>query len=137
MKSFAITSAKFSGDITYTYDNDGYLQSFINNADLSQEQRVYILKKLPLTQDEIKDLMGNTPSLNIVEIPFKVSFEQFWDKYDDKIRSSKKKSLQKWSKMTDTDMVKAYLFIEKYNRNRGNADKKYAETYLNSELWNN
>lgn len=61
----------------------------------------------------------------------------FWDKYNDKIRSSKKKSLKIWDKLTSTDQVKAFTYIHTYNRHRGNAEKKYAETYLGSELWNN
>lgn len=136
MKRFAITSARFKGEITYTFNDQGFLQSFVNNADLTEEQTKFILKYLPLTIDEVEEMLKK-PSLNLQEIPFKVTFEMFWDRYNDKSRSSRKKSLKVWEKFDESNQAKAYLFYPIYNRQRGNAEKKYCETYLAAELWNN
>lgn len=73
----------------------------------------------------------------VVELDEKITFEMLWNLYDDKLRSSKKRSTAIWDKMTVAEQVKAYYFVYKYFRHRGNAEKKYLETYLRAELWNN
>jgi hypothetical protein len=136
MRKFGLTSAKFIGEVTMIFDTDGFLQEFKMTGELSAAQKRFILNNFPCFIDDMERFQ-KIPSLNVIEVEFKVSFDMFWDKYNDKERSSKKKSLIKWDKMNPTDQAKAYLFIDKYNRNRGTAEKKYAETYLNAELWNN
>jgi hypothetical protein len=62
----------------------------------------------------------------------------FWKKYNDKERSSKKRTLAKWNKMSQVEQTKAYNYIQKYfNSIPNGVETKYAETYLNAELWNN
>ena len=141
MKKFALTAATFTGEITFGYDDQSRLISFNIAADLSQEQHTWILQKLPLTVAEMEEKIKRISSFKVVEVLLSVTFDMFWDTYNDKIRSSKKKSLKIWDKLTPTDQVKAHTYIHTYihtyNRHRGNAEKKYAETYLGSELWNN
>lgn len=73
----------------------------------------------------------------VVELEEKITFEMFWNKYNDKLRSSKKRSEKIWQKLDEANQAKAFYYFTTYNRHRGNAEKKYCETYLTAELWNN
>lgn len=137
MKTFAFTSLSFTGEILYTYDDSDHLVKLEISADLSREQHEWILKHIPASASGLHFISQKVKNSNIVELMQDISFDQFWNKYDEKLRSSKKKSMVKWNKLSQADRNKAFYFISTYNRNRGSADKKYAETYLNAELWNN
>ena len=137
MKSFSITSDKFTGEIILTY-NDAFLLTTIQlNAELTEGQHIWFLKNLPREIIELEEMKKKSTTVNVIEIPVEITFEMFWSKYDEKIRSSKKRALLKWNRMTRADQIRAYNFIDNYNRIRGNAEKKYAETYLGAEMWNN
>jgi hypothetical protein len=137
MKKYSLTSERFTGEIHFTFDADGCLQIYDNQADLNLEQRSWLLKWLPITEWQLLELCEKYTYFKALEIPFKVTFEMFWDRYNDKVRSSKAKTKKAWDKHDETNQTKAYLFYPKYNKNRGQAEKKYATTYLADELWNN
>lgn len=73
----------------------------------------------------------------LVEMNQEVSFDMMWDLYNDKDRSSKKRSLVVWNRLSKDNQIKAYYHYPAYQKNRGSAEKKYLETYLRAELWNN
>lgn len=139
MKHYQLTSDAITGFVDFFFDDMGYLVKFdISQAELSQEQQIFILKKLPREIEELQNVIGKSPSAKLTEIKFEVTFEAFWNKYDDKQMSSRKKTLLKWNKMSDTDRLKAFNFISLYFSGIApGTRKKYAETYLNAELWNN
>jgi hypothetical protein len=138
MKHYQLTSDAITGFVDFFFDDMGLLVKFdISNAQLSTEQQIFILKKLPRELAELQNVIGKSPSAKLTEIKFEVTFEAFWNKYEDKQMSSRKKALLKWNKMNDSDKLKAYNFISMYFTGLGNTRKKYAETYLNAELWNN
>jgi hypothetical protein len=87
---------------------------------------------------ELEALTNKAKSLRVQELHEKIDFVAFWNKYDDKINSSRKRTLAKWNKMSDCNRVRAYQYIFKYFASiPAGTRKKYAETYLNAELWNN
>src|ERR1035437_1617256 len=136
MKIFQLTSIAWAGYIEFVFNDLDLLDSWQNNATLSQAQQVFLLKNMPRELIELDKL--KTPNVTITEIKEEISFDQFWDKYDDKINSSRKKAEQKWNRMNRSDRFKAYRFIPRYFSNIPTGTrKKYAETYLNAELWNN
>ena len=114
MKNFALTSTSFTGEITFGYDDQSRLISFKIDADLNEKQHTWILQYLPLTVAEMEDKITSVPSFSVIEVLQSVTFEMFWDKYNDKVRSSKKKSLRIWEKLTGTDQVKAHTYIHTY-----------------------
>jgi len=74
----------------------------------------------------------------VTEIDQNITFDKFWNRYDDKLNSSKKKTQVKWNKMPAAEQAKAFRYIGKYFASiPSGTRKKYAETYLNAELWNN
>jgi hypothetical protein len=136
MKIFQLTSSSFTGYIEFIFNDNTLLEGYGIHADLSEKQQVYILKNMPREIIELDKLKSGT--VTITEINQEVTFEMFWNRYDEKIRSSKKKALSGWNKMSKANQVRAFRFISKYESNiLPDTAKKYAETYLNAELWDN
>jgi hypothetical protein len=135
MRIFEIKSDKFTGAVMLKFNDDGKFCSIdFSGSGVSYDQMVWFLRHLPKTADEIKCYSGTT----FVEILDSVTFDAFWNKYDDKARSSKVKTKRVWDKMSRAEQVKAYNYIERYVRNiPPTVCKKYATTYLNDQLWNN
>lgn len=135
MKKYILISKSYTGEIIFIFV-EGILAMFdIRGAELNEQQRTWILEHLP--RDE-KALELYNSKFTITAVDQAVSFEQFWNKYDDKEHSSKKRTLAKWNKMPASEQVKAYNYIKNYNRTiLPGCAKKYAETYLNAEMWNN
>ena len=128
------------GFVEFMFDENNLLVKMdTTTAVMSAKQQEWLLKKLPTELSEVETLLKNAKSAEFIEIiEGSVTFEMFWDKYNYKALSSKKKARDKWLKLNESDRQKAYNYINKYksNINYGTAPK-YAETYLNHEQWNN
>jgi hypothetical protein len=139
MRKFIMTSKLFAGEIIYEFDEQGNLVCFdLKKAELlSDEQRKGIYNHVP-THVEGVAIMLSTKNSTVIEVKQTVEFDDFWARYNDRLRSSKKRTLAKWNKMSQAEQVKAYNYIQRYfNTIPNGVEKKYAETYLNAELWNN
>lgn len=139
MKKYSITSSHFTGEVVLTFSEGGCLLDMdFSGSRMSEQQQTWLLRNMPVAEEAMKLAVNSAPSLRLQEIPDTVTFEAFWNAYDDKIASSKRRCLVKWDKMTPTEQVRAYRYIGTYFRNLpAGTRKKYAETYLNAELWNN
>ncbi len=138
-RTFSLTSQQFTGEVILQFDEDGYLVMYNSSgAQLNQAQMKWLIGEMPKTVDEIERILGTSKTAKLTEFTEEVTFQMFWDRYDDKMRSSKKRAIAKWNKMSKTDQIKSYRFISRYEGNilPGTA-KKFVETYLNAELWNN
>lgn len=133
---FSMTADSFAGEVIFEYDDAGNLVKYdLTGATLSVQQQVFILQKQPFTIEKLQEWQRISP-VKIQEV--QVTFEKFWNKYDDKLNSSKKKTQAKWEKMSKVDQQKAFNYLSKYFLYLPpGTRKKYAETYLNAELWNN
>jgi hypothetical protein len=138
MRTFILTSDKFAGEVRFEYTDDGYLNiADYSGATLSIEQRQAMVKR---TRFDVREIGHTTAgsSAKLTEIAREITFEDFWKKYDDKLSSSRKRALAKWEKMSEKEQLKAYNFVRVYFNNIPTGTrKKYAEKYLNDELWNN
>jgi len=136
MRIFHLTSLAFTGYLEFVFSDNCLLEKMETHADLSEKQQIFLLKHLPREIPELEKLQSDTTTLT--EINENISFDMFWVLYDDKINSSKKRASQKWNKMTPADQHRAYHYIRRYFANIPQGTrKKFAETYLNAELWNN
>lgn len=136
MDKYILSSEIFKGDVIITVEGDR-LQADFTSSSVSVDQQRYILKRM---SEGIKAMLEhfNTPPTDCKMVKMVVDFEMFWNKYDDKIASSKKRAKAKWDKMSESERTGAYNYIQKYyNSIPYGTRKKYAETYLNAELWNN
>lgn len=136
---FQLTSTSWGGEIRLAYDELGLLTNCdISGATLSEKQHVWFLKNLPRELAELRKLIDGVPTAKLTEVSEVVGFDDFWNRYGEKTRSSKKKAITRWNRMSDSDRVKAYNFIPKYEKTiEAWQTKMYCETYLNKELWNN
>jgi hypothetical protein len=136
MRIFHLSSIAWSGYIEFIFNDPGLLDKMENHADLSEKQQIFLLKNMPREISELEKL--KTANVTITEVKQEITFDMFWIRYDDKLNSSKKRTERKWQKMNDADRVRAFYFIPRYFSNiPAGTRKKYAETYLNDELWNN
>jgi hypothetical protein len=134
------TSETFTGTVTFTFNEASQLVQYdITDAKLTPHQLNWFTERLPRTYPELVEVLKKAKKSKLQLLPPEaITFDAFWNKYDEKLRSSKKRSLKIWNKLSYTEQCKAYLFITTYNRSIASGiAKKYAETYLNAELWNN
>ena len=137
-RKFHVTSDLLVQGVIFSFDKkSGLFVSVEIKDNLTLSQTDFILQRLKAHVDLFLAWAKTVNTITVVEIDQAVTFEMFWLHYDDKIRSSKKRSEKLWTKLPAHEQVKAYYYIPTYNRNRGTAEKKYCETYLNAELWNN
>lgn len=135
---YLFTSTKIDGEIELHYDENQLLVNFEIRSELTEEQHVWLLKRIPRELFELEKLIEQKTGICISQIEEIITFEMFWNKYSEKTLSNKKRTLAKWKKMSTLEQRKAYQFINKYiNMLPNGVRKKYAENYLDSEIWNN
>jgi hypothetical protein len=137
MPKYSITSLSFNGEVVYTFDEKDVFVSMEVKATLSEAQLRHFFAFMPYSSQQLKSTIGASQKVTVTEVIEEITFQMFWDKYNDKERSSKKRSMERFNKLNQGNQAKAYNHIQKYFRTKGNAEKKYCETYLAAELWNN
>lgn len=138
MRKFELTSPAFEGCVTYGFDDttDRLVMVDMSSVPLSAELWNCIWSNLPATSKAMGKVKGRTGV--ITELVEEITFDMFWQRYDDKARSSKVKTQRAWDKMPKREQVKAYQFIPRYFQSiPPGVCKKYATTYLSDQLWNN
>lgn len=137
-KRYYLTSVQFEGEIELGYCAEGYLVRFENRGNLDRIQRAWLLNHIPIHLNDLEELKTKSKTVVITLVKQAISFDDFWNRYDHKAVSSKKKTLAAWQRMPEAERIKAYNYIYRYLQNLPNGvAKKYAETYLNSQVWNN
>ena len=129
-----------------TLDNDGEHDIIKISKQCSSEQRAWLLSQFAQDEDmdnalqKMAELMRRkNPKIQIVEIQDEITFEQFWEAYNYKV-GNKKRVMRRWQAMPLPERAKAIQHIRKYNfylAHHPNIERKYPETYLNAEEWNN
>lgn len=139
VRQFIFTTPNMPDGVIYTYDADTelFVGLQIAQENMSEQSRRKVIENIKATLPIFLMWVNDFESCTVVEREQKITFEMFWKKYNDASRSSRKRSLKLWEKLDENNQVKAYYYYDTYNRNRGNAEKKYCETYLSCELWNN
>jgi len=136
-KMYVFTADSFEGEVIFEFSDSNILVCYdLKAAKLNAEQQFFILQNLPKQPADLPLLVQKTRSGKIEEMV--IDFEKFWQRYNDTINSSKKKTGIKWNNMKPGEQMKAFNYIGRYFASiPSGTRKKYAETYLNSELWNN
>ncbi|KAF0199010.1 MAG: hypothetical protein FD170_3938 [Bacteroidetes bacterium] len=139
MKTYSLTSPHFTGEVLFQFNDVGLLLSYdAKEATLSEKQQVYLLRHLPRELSEVKNMLEKSPDAKFEEVKLDITFELFWKRYNAPLNSKKKAALARWNRMSQSERNRAYYFIHIYeSRMQPGVAKMYAETYLNSELWNN
>lgn len=147
MKRFIITSSTFLGEINVLYGLDMRLQ-FIDlmKCDLTDEQIGFFKKHLTPTlskgegADGVEDLKKcfGTARLDIVEQGYKITFEQWFNRYN--VKRNKARCLKLWNKLSEADQVNAFFKLGLYERHlmvNNWKTKAEPDTYLRNRYWEN
>jgi hypothetical protein len=138
MQTLLLTSTEFTGEVEFRYCPEGYLLYFENRAELDPHQRAWLLANLPGHVNALHKIKDKSKTLTLTQVKKEITFDDFWHRYDHKAVSSKKKALAAWNRLSKANQLKAHWYIGRYfNSIPQGVAKKYAETYLNSEMWNN
>lgn len=136
METYILTSEAFEGQVIINNDNGNLTANFLE-SNISLGQQKFVLDMMSRGIDVMLANI-NKPGNNAKMVAMVIDFDMFWNRYDDKLSSSRKRTKAKWDKMSESERAKAYHYIGKYFCSiPGGTRKKYAETYLNAELWNN
>lgn len=139
MKKFSLYSESLETEIVFKYGSNGILIGFEfqDTKEVTQEQLITFVNNLPWNMERLK-LYCDRKKIKLTEVQQDLSFDNFWNRYDYK-ESNKKKSRDTWERMSDTEKAKALAHIPVYNRflTGKTIGRKYANTYLNQQPWNN
>ncbi len=133
MTIYILTNDQIPGEIHLHVDDDKKVRCDFTKSDATAAQQSFLLQHAELGMEAIRRI---TKGSKLVEMD--VTFDMFWNRYDDKLLSSRKRSEHKWNRMTPYQQKCAYNHIPKYFAALPNGvRKKMAETYLNAEQWSN
>ena len=136
MSKYLLTFPGIEGEIEFVYDDGEILQSVTFSGNFPIDMRGAILRMAPTTPERLQSINWKTGVVTPIEAM--VTFEMFWDRYNDKARSSKVKTERVWNKMPEGERTKAYRYINRYKSSiPQGVCMKYATTYLNDQMWNN
>lgn len=137
MRRFIITSPSFTGEAELIYKDDGMLASIVlTNAGMNRAITSSFKNFAPEHISDIEKF--KTTQATVIEESFEISFDMFWEKYDQK--HNKQRVLQLWEKLSKAAQVKAYYGIDAYNKHlQKNTWKSKADpdTYLRNRLFEN
>lgn len=129
-----------SGSIwQFKYNLKGILIYFnVMEGDLSEKQEkfLYLDGKFPWRETQIKEWAKLYKHATVEVGESDLSFENFWKRYDLKVK--REASEKAWIKLADTDKIKCFLRLKKYNQNlaRTNQAKAHLVTWINQKRYN-
>ncbi|RIV21364.1 hypothetical protein DYU11_18330 [Fibrisoma montanum] len=134
---YTITSTSFEGELTFTYNEEGILTGFFNDATLSEKHLDWLHRNFPVVQVLLERMAGNSETLTIRLTTNEVTFEQFWEAYNYKV--DKQEAKKAFDKLTKDEQIKAFETIPSYNfylMMRPNTNRLYPATYLRGKFEN-
>ncbi len=138
IREFLCTTEKTKEGIVYMYDEaSGTFMGIVFREVKDSDAIGWVLSNIPMTLEDFLKWAAAIKTMVCVELKQTINFDMMWKRHNDASRSSKKKSLVIWNRMKEEDQVKAYHYHPTYMQNKGDAEKKYLETYLRAEMWNN
>lgn len=129
-----------NGDIwQFKYNLNGFLIAFnVLEGEISQAHSdwLFVKGKFPYLEEKIIEWQKKFKQLIIEVVEFDLSFDNFWKKYDLKVK--KELSEKAWNKLPDADKIKCFLRLKKYNQSllKSNQSKAHLVTWLNQKRYN-
>lgn len=139
MSKYLIELTRFNASFLVEYDEEGDLLSIhAKKGEADHKIKKFFWQNAPY---HVMGIEWYKRAENVVVslVPEDLSFERFWKEYAHK-EGKKSRCENKWSKMSDEQRIKALKHIQKYNQflsQNPSIARKYPETYLNAEAWNN
>lgn len=137
MIHYVLTSPKFSGSVSFKFNQEEYLTEFSIDAEFSQKQFVWFYDNYPKYLSEVpafqKQIKGN-----LTEVEPSLEFDDFWNNYGYKV-GNKPRAKRLWEKLPKKQKLNALAWLKTYESEiaRTNVAKLYPETYLSQQRWKN
>jgi len=135
-KKYIVTSDRFTGEVIYEYNLNGYLLNFsinISNTIIGIVKFFYL--NLPYNLDMMQEWLDKAKDFKVEEVPADLSFDRFWEEYGK--HGTKSVSKKRYEKLKPLEQLAALLHLPK-ERDKKKLDgtaMPYAETYLNQKRW--
>jgi len=122
----------------FKYHLNGVLQCFeILEGSLNPKQVnwLFVQGHFPYKEAQIKGWIKVIKNFKITVGEPDLSFDTFWNLYDEKQKKIKAKEL--WSKLSKADQIQAVTYIRRYNNllKYKNQAKALPDTYLRQKRW--
>ncbi|GGH02887.1 hypothetical protein [Pedobacter zeae] len=114
MTKYIMTSEKFTGTVTFGYDDEfGLLEAYDVQAEMSEAQRKFMLQYMPFHKNEIKGFITRIKG-NMEEVLADTSFDAFWEAYDHKV--NRKRTLPLYNKLDPDEKLLAIIRVKHYKK---------------------
>lgn len=139
---YVLSSKNWGVLLIAEYREEGTLKELKIPQVLEQEQLSFLLSGCTTVQRLealVNIIKSKDKSIKLEEVEVDLSFDSFWEAYAYK-KGKKARVKRKWESMEEEEQLKAISYIKKYNfflAERPHMERKYPETYLNAEEWNN
>jgi len=131
---------KHKASCVLEYNDMGYLIKYdFEPGTFDQDEYKLFFSNFPITEPKIETWRKQGfKTLKIEKIEVDLSFDAFYEKYSHKV-GKRSRAEKIWETMNENERAKAIAYIYKYERYiiQSGVNKKHAESYLNSEIWNN
>ena len=136
MKQYLLKQKGAIVSVVFKFDLNGILMAVEFNEDIPEAQHHWMLKNLPKTKKQLDKLVKVVKKFSISEISPDLSFENFYNLYDNKVK--KKMAESAWKRMSKIDKQKALAYIPTYNSrlNASGHAKAHPSSYLNQQYFN-
>lgn len=139
MKKFLITSQKYTGPAEVYYNSKGILCA-INCKDTNMEPDIIraFKKAVPVLLTELINGTAFTADTKIVEAGYRISFEEFWRRYNKKL--NKYRCIPLYDKLTDAETIECLEGIRAYDAflSRVQVRQKLdPENWIKQKAWEN
>ncbi len=136
MRRFEITSPKFTGAASITYNDKNTLCVIdCKETDMDEITVHHFKKAVPVTIKILETGESFSKETQIVEADFVVTFEMFYADYP--LKRNRYKVEQAWNKMNKSDQVRAFSSLPSYKKYLNREGKwlkpMIADRYLNTK----
>jgi enoyl-[acyl-carrier-protein] reductase (NADH) len=135
MIDFVLSSPQFEGEVSFKYDAEGCLKAFENNAQLNEDQTIWLLTNLPKTIADMDALRKKKMTATIKQVKKEITFDMLWHAYG--YKEDKQEAMNVWKKLTAREQQEAYDYIPRYKAKLAlnGVARKYPKTYLRQKPW--
>lgn len=140
LTKYVVTSTHFEGSITYRFGADGIIYLVKCETSVLPNIRHWFISNCPSTVAGLEAFVASWnekgKAMKLVKLEGELTFGMMYERYA--LKKDRKRAEDSWNKLKDSDRLKAYIHLPKYEqylRDRGTA-KMELKTYLRSYIWN-
>lgn len=130
-----IITGKKAGRITFKFDLNGDLILFQYEGEpLNEKQRKWLYSRVIINESQIKYWYA-IKEFTVTKGDPDLSFDNFWNTYNKKVKKEVCKPL--WKKLKDDDKFNAIAFIKRFDNwlRKEGTGKPLPDTYLRQKRW--